>query len=87
MEQSYRETHLTMLQRQGEMAHEERGRRLALEERDIALKERSATLEERRIALEEKTYELAVRRADLDVKLAEERTLMLRLELEKLRRP
>jgi hypothetical protein len=63
---------LEMSEKKLEVEREERERRLALDER--------------KMTLEEKAHELAVRKLEMEKQLAEERTLMLRLELEKLTR-
>jgi hypothetical protein len=62
-----------MLQRQGEADREERERRLMLDER--------------KMMLEEKAHDLAIQKLELDTKLADERLMMLRLQLARLERP
>jgi hypothetical protein len=86
-----RERRLVLDERRMILEEKEHEHRMVLEEkaheREEKEHERRMVLEEKAHEREEKAHELAVQKLELEKKLAEERTLMLQLQLENLRRP
>jgi hypothetical protein len=85
------EMQMTTLQSRLEAEREERRLQAEREERRFEVEQeerkRRLALDERKISLEEKTLEATIRRLETEKQLSEERTLMLRLKLEKLEKP